>query len=426
MTMQISATSAGTPQGAPRAGNAAGGDTSFATLLSNRQEASATPEKPPSNDSHDARRDAASGAERRAEDRRVERQAAQRAQATRGDDAARGDDLPDTEAAQPVTHPDADPATADTAPAKNVADEVTVTDPALLEWLAAMHRPEAQAAAGGADGSAPTGDAAVPADDAALAVDVPRKGAGTASARVLWRDAPGLGAATRAAAAETMDARAQAAAQAQSAGFTALMHDAAADAASAQAPMATLQTRLAEIRLPTDTSPTGDALAAVTPTTAAHASERAAAPLGVTLRTPATAPEFREALAAQVSVLARDGVQQARLHLNPADMGPISVHIAVHGTQAQVNFGADSAATRDLIQAGLPELAASLSEAGLTLTGGGVSQHARGEAGEGSGTNAGGRSMAGGESAHEADPIVAAQQARSDLRAALGGVDLFA
>lgn len=107
----------------------------------------------------------------------------------------------------------------------------------------------------------------------------------------------------------------------------------------------------------------------------------ASAPV-VPLDTPVLAPEFREALGVQVSVLARDGVQQAELHLNPAEMGPISVRIELDGQQAQVNFGVDNATTRALVEAGMPELASALREAGLTLSGGGVSEHARGQSGE--------------------------------------------
>jgi flagellar hook-length control protein FliK len=97
----------------------------------------------------------------------------------------------------------------------------------------------------------------------------------------------------------------------------------------------------------------------------------------VHIATPATSPEFREALGVQVSVLAREGIQQAELHLHPADMGPISVLIALDGSNARVDFGADSPATRSLLESGLPELAAALRDAGFTLSGGGVSQHAR-------------------------------------------------
>jgi flagellar hook-length control protein FliK len=76
-------------------------------------------------------------------------------------------------------------------------------------------------------------------------------------------------------------------------------------------------------------------------------------------------------------------VQHAELHLNPAEMGPVSVQIVMDGTQARVDFGADLAATRHAIEAGLPELASALRDAGFTLAGGGVSQHAHSRHGGG-------------------------------------------
>lgn len=94
----------------------------------------------------------------------------------------------------------------------------------------------------------------------------------------------------------------------------------------------------------------------------------------ITLPQPLQAPEFTSALAARVSVLAVEGVQQAQLHLNPAEMGPVSVQINVDGQQAQVAFHAEQAETRQVLEQSLPELAAALRESGLTLSGGGVFQ----------------------------------------------------
>ena len=102
-------------------------------------------------------------------------------------------------------------------------------------------------------------------------------------------------------------------------------------------------------------------------------------PLDVALPVPVGSAHFREALNMQVSVLARDGVHHAELHLNPADMGPLSVQITLDGQQAQVHFGSDSAVTRQIVETGLPSLAAALRDAGLTLSGGGVSQHPHGQ-----------------------------------------------
>lgn len=116
------------------------------------------------------------------------------------------------------------------------------------------------------------------------------------------------------------------------------------------------------------------ALAQALPTAAVRSDAAPAAtpPLQAPLHSPAFAPE----LGARVSLLAVDGVQQAELTLNPADMGPVSVQIVVDGSQAQVSFHAAQAETRQALEQSLPDLAAALQGQGLTLSGGGVFQQA--------------------------------------------------
>jgi flagellar hook-length control protein FliK len=101
-------------------------------------------------------------------------------------------------------------------------------------------------------------------------------------------------------------------------------------------------------------------------------------PVQANVPTPFAEPGFQQALGYEVSLLARDGIGEAELHLNPADMGPVSVQITMTGDQARVDFGADLAQTRQALEAGWAELASSLKDAGFTLSGGGVSDHARG------------------------------------------------
>jgi flagellar hook-length control protein FliK len=147
--------------------------------------------------------------------------------------------------------------------------------------------------------------------------------------------------------------------------------------------------------------------------------------LTLNLPTPVNAPEFREALGVQVSLLARDGVQTAELHLNPADMGPVSIQIVMEGTQARVDFGADVAATRAAIDASMPELASALLDAGFTLAGGGVSQHAKGQSqAQTSDENRQGTTRRNVVASHTAMSSTQASQQRVQLTA--GGVDLFA
>jgi len=93
-------------------------------------------------------------------------------------------------------------------------------------------------------------------------------------------------------------------------------------------------------------------------------------------------PQFGTALGHQVALWVRDGVQEARLQLHPAELGPVTVQIALDGQAAHVEFGAAVAATRESIEQSLPALAAALRESGFTLAGGGVSSQA-GQRGDG-------------------------------------------
>lgn len=95
------------------------------------------------------------------------------------------------------------------------------------------------------------------------------------------------------------------------------------------------------------------------------------------LAEPVGSPRFAPALGARVVTLVRDGVEQAQVRLNPAELGPIAVHIRVDGTRAEVEFSAAHALTRQALQDAVPALAGALRESGLTLAGGGVFEQPR-------------------------------------------------
>ena len=126
----------------------------------------------------------------------------------------------------------------------------------------------------------------------------------------------------------------------------------------------------------------------------------------------------------------RDGIGQAQLELNPSDMGPVSVHIALEGQQAHVEFGADLAATRAALQDSLPALAAALQDSGITLTGGGVSERQAGGGGAGQGNDTpGGRAPAAAPSsaARSGAPMApVAAPAAVPAGRGRGAVDLYA
>lgn len=149
------------------------------------------------------------------------------------------------------------------------------------------------------------------------------------------------------------------------------------------------------------------------------------------LHAPVHSPGFAPEMAARLSVAAADGIQQAQLHLNPAEMGPVRVQIVLDGQQAQVSFVAEQADTRAALEKSLPELAGALREQGLTLSGGGVfSQQQQTASGQpGQAESQGGRPGARWASAPMGDTgsddaVTAA--ARAPLPRARGILDLFA
>lgn len=136
---------------------------------------------------------------------------------------------------------------------------------------------------------------------------------------------------------------------------------------------------------------------------------------------PPDSPQFPGMLGARVATMVRDGIEQARIALNPQEMGPVSVQIELSGTQVRVDLAAEVEATRLALEQALPALAGSLREAGFTLAGGGVFQQAR----DGSqGQPPDGGSASGGAAA----PRPASAEAAAPSRAPLprGIVDLYA
>ena len=83
-------------------------------------------------------------------------------------------------------------------------------------------------------------------------------------------------------------------------------------------------------------------------------------------------PLFRPALGTKISVLVKDGIEQAKLQLNPAEMGPVAIRLARDGQRVRVDFAADLALTRQTLEQAMPALAVALKEAGFTLSGGSV------------------------------------------------------
>ncbi|MFW5451289.1 MAG: flagellar hook-length control protein FliK [Methylophagaceae bacterium] len=87
-------------------------------------------------------------------------------------------------------------------------------------------------------------------------------------------------------------------------------------------------------------------------------------------------------LSSRVIWMAKEGIQQASLKLNPASLGPVEVKVTMTNEQATVTFTAHHAATRDALEQALPRLRESFLENGLELAHSDVSQQSSEEAAE--------------------------------------------
>ncbi|MDT8999353.1 flagellar hook-length control protein FliK [Paucibacter sp. APW11] len=154
-----------------------------------------------------------------------------------------------------------------------------------------------------------------------------------------------------------------------------------------------------------------------------------AAPREYSIDAPLYSDDFAPQMSARLSLAAADGVQQALLNLNPAEMGPVQVQIVLDGQQAQISFVSDQPDTRAVLERSLPELAAALRDNGMTLSGGGVfSQSQQGQARqEGRNADAGSRAILGGGSRPDdsVQPLMAALPTPA-TRGSRGVLDLFA
>jgi flagellar hook-length control protein FliK len=67
-------------------------------------------------------------------------------------------------------------------------------------------------------------------------------------------------------------------------------------------------------------------------------------------------PEFGQGLAERVSFMVDSNLNGAKLQVNPPQLGPIEVRIALQGTHAQIWLISHSAVTRDALESSSPKL----------------------------------------------------------------------
>ncbi|MDZ7784008.1 MAG: flagellar hook-length control protein FliK [Halioglobus sp.] len=79
-------------------------------------------------------------------------------------------------------------------------------------------------------------------------------------------------------------------------------------------------------------------------------------------------PAFGDQLAGRVTMMVRDGQSEARVQLNPPELGRLDIRISTDGDQARIMVMAQGADTRDAIEQALPRLREMLEQSGLQLS----------------------------------------------------------
>lgn len=120
----------------------------------------------------------------------------------------------------------------------------------------------------------------------------------------------------------------------------------------------------------TDNRAAAGLVTALTPAASApgQASAVSAPQIAMDVQPQLNSAAWSRVVSSRVVWMAREGVQQAELRLNPANLGSVDVRLNINNDQASVTFLAQNAATREALEQAMPRLRESLAENGLSLT----------------------------------------------------------
>ncbi len=106
---------------------------------------------------------------------------------------------------------------------------------------------------------------------------------------------------------------------------------------------------------------------------------QSAAPAAAQVDVPVGRQGWNEAVLEKVMWFSSQQIGSAEIHLNPAELGPLSVRISTHQDQASVYFTSHHASVRDAVDQALPRLREMFDSQGIQLLDAGVGEqrHAR-------------------------------------------------
>jgi len=104
-----------------------------------------------------------------------------------------------------------------------------------------------------------------------------------------------------------------------------------------------------------------------------------------TLQAPVASAPWQQQLGQQMVGLAQRGDQHMELHLNPRELGPLSVSLKLDDQGAQAHFFSSHSTVRGAVEQAIPQLREALAEQGIALGEAMVGEHRQGFAGNGDG-----------------------------------------
>jgi flagellar hook-length control protein FliK len=169
-----------------------------------------------------------------------------------------------------------------------------------------------------------------------------------------------------------------------------------------------------------------DGAAALQQLSSAAASNSTDAAPAATMRVhaPVDSADFPQSVADRVSFAVDNNLSSAKLQVNPPQLGPIDLQIAVQGDHAQIMMSTHSAVTREALESSLPKLKEMLSSQGFTQVSVDISQRSFQDRSAFSQPYTWAKPAAVTSSATAAAPVSSASSA--GVRTPLGTVDAYA
>ncbi|MDW5375713.1 flagellar hook-length control protein FliK [Halomonas sp. HP20-15] len=146
-----------------------------------------------------------------------------------------------------------------------------------------------------------------------------------------------------------------------------------------------------------------------------------------TLSAPLASAEWQQSLGQQLVNMQQRGDQRVQLHLHPAELGPLSIHLKVDDQMAQAQFMSTNPHVRAALEQAIPQLREALGEAGIQLGEAMVGDQQQGQEQGHDGTADARRVAAMGSGANSVTGDVLDGRALGDAGGlAISGVDLYA